>query len=449
MNKIDMTTGSIREILIKLSLPIIASNFIQTAFGMINMIWIGRIGGDAVSAIGTASFFINLATALSTLIVIGTGVRIAQSLGAKKEKDANIYLKNSLFLSVIISILFCIIIALLVNQLIGFFELKDLYIEKMAKEYLLYSLLGVPLLFLTTTLTTILTSYGNTKLTFQANTVGIITNIILDPVFIFGFMFIPALGVVGAAITTIIARLITLLIMLVFGSKYILTSFKEKIDFKKIKEVFKISVPVTMQRVIFIFISIYMAKIIVQFGTNAIAVQKIGVQIESISYMTIGGIQGAIAAFVGQNHGANQYKRIKDGFYLALKMATIFGLVISIIFIVFPKQLFSIFIDDKAVIEAGIGYMQTLGFSQLFMCMELLTVGAFNGIGKTYAPPIISIIFSASRIPIALFLSSFMGLQGVWISISVTSIIKGLLLTLWFNFVIKKEHNKWRYKNNG
>lgn len=439
MNKIDMTTGNERDILIKLSLPIIASNFIQTAFGMINMIWIGRAGSDAVSAIGTASFFINLATALSTLIIIGTGIRIAQSLGAGKEAEAEVYLKNSLILSVLISIVFSAIVGVLSWQLIGFFEMNNPYIEQMAVDYLLYSLIGMPFLFLTTTLTTVLTSYGNTKLTFQANTAGFVANIILDPLLIFGFGVIPGLGVIGAAWATTLSRIITLIIMIVFGNKYIFSSLKQKLDFKKMFEVCKISVPVTVQRVIFIFISIYMAKIIVQFGTEAIAVQKIGIQIESISYMTIGGIQGAIAAFVGQNYGAKHMDRINSGFNSALKLVTVFGIIISLVFILFPKPLFSIFIDEPDVIEMGVGYMQALGFSQLFMCIELLSVGAFNGMGKTYAPPIVSIIFSAARIPLAILLSSFMGLEGVWISISVTSIVKGILLTAWFKLISKRE----------
>lgn len=439
MNKIDMTTGNERATLIKLSLPIIASNFFQTAFGMVNMIWIGRVGSDAVSAIGTASFFINLATALSTLIIIGTGIRIGQSLGAKKEKEAEAYIKNSLLLSLFISIIFSIIVAFFSWQMINFFEMKNPLIEQMAVDYLRYSLVGVPFLFLTGTMTTILTSYGDTKLTFKANTIGFLANIILDPLFIFGFGILPGFGVIGAAWATIVARGLTLVIMIVFGGKYLLTSLKLKMDIRKMIEICKISIPVTLQRVIFIFISIYMAKIIVQFGTEAIAVQKIGIQIESISYMTIGGIQGAISAFVAQNYGAKRMDRIQSGFHSALKLVTLFGIIISLLFVLFPKQLFSVFIAESNVIEMGIGYMQTLGFSQLFMCMELLSVGAFNGIGKTYIPPMISIIFSSARIPLAMYLANHMGLMGIWLSISITSVVKGIILTIWFKTTTKKQ----------
>ena len=439
MRKIDMTTGDIGKILIALSMPIIAANFMQTAFGMADMIWIGRLGSGAVSAIGTASFYINLATALSTLIVIGTGIRIAQSIGAHKSGETAVYVKNSVLLSLLISAVFCIVVGLFATQLIAFFEMGDIVIETMAKDYLLYSLIGIPLMFLTLTFTTVLTSYGDTKIIFKANFIGLIINIVLDPIMIFGFAFIPGMGVVGAAIATIIARMITFVIMLYSSREYILPSWKAKLSVPKMLEVCRMSIPVTFQRVIFIFISIYMAKIIVRFGTDAIAAQKIGIQIESISYMTIGGIQGAIAAFVGQNYGAGKLERMEKGFNVAAMLVIFFGTLVSLAFIIFPNQLFRIFIDDASVIATGTGYMRTLGYSQLFMCIELLSVGAFNGIGRTYAPPIIAIIFSALRIPIALWLSQFMGIDGVWWSISVTSIFKGIILTVWFKVIVPKE----------
>ena len=98
--------------------------------------------------------------------------------------------------------------------------------------------------------------------------------------------------------------------------------------------------------------------------------------------MTIGGLQGAIAAFIGQNYGAKQFKRIREGYKKALFITIIFGVCISFLLMIFPKQLFSIFLTEKTSLELGINYLRIIGFSQVFMCMEIMTVGAFNGIGK-------------------------------------------------------------------
>lgn len=439
--RIDMLSGNIKQVLLALALPIIASNFVQTAFGLIDMIWIGRLGTDAVSAIGTANFYISIATGVSSLIVIGAGVRVAQALGAQKIEEAQEYTKNSLFMAITLSLLFSVVIFIFSKPLIDFFKMNDVVVEQMANDYLRAAVFGVPLLFLSTVITTILTSYGNTKLTFKANSAGLILNIILDPIMIFGWFGTPQLGVVGAAWATTISRMLTLAILLYSANDEIKASLKAKIENSKIFDIVKISWPAAAQSLIFTFISMIIARLVIQFGTDAIAVQKIGIQIESITWVTIGGLQGAIAAFVGQNFGGKKPERIKEGYNSALKIVMLFGLVVTIIFLTFNRQIFGIFIEDSEVIEMGVGYMSAIGFSQIFMCMEMLSVGAFNGLGKTYAPPLVSIAFSFLRIPMSIVLIPYLGLSGIWWSISLTSVFKGIVMVVWFKIIMKKELN--------
>lgn len=437
--RLDMLNGDIKTVLIALSLPIIASNFVQTAFGIIDMIWVGRLGANAVSAVGTASFYLNLATGVSTLIVIGTGVRVAQSLGADKHKDAQTYTKNGLMMALVFSLIFSSLIFVFATPLIDFFKMNHPEVELMAVKYLKHALFGMPFLFLTTVITAILTSYGNTKLTFKANTAGLLLNIVLDPIMIFGWFGFPAMGVIGAAWATTISRGLTFMILMISSNDEIKASIKNTFNFKKAKEVLRVSWPATAQTLIFTFISMIIARLVIQFGTDAIATQKIGIQIESITWVTIGGLQGAISAFVGQNMGAKKPDRIVKGYNSALKIVTVFGLVITAIFLVFPKPIFSIFISDPLVIDMGVGYMVAIAFSQVFMCFEMLTVGAFNGIGRTYAPPLVSIIFSSLRIPLSMILIPYLGLSGIWWSISITSILKGIIMVGWYQIIIRKE----------
>lgn len=441
MEKIDLTKGDITKSLLKLSLPIIATNFIQMAYGMIDMIWIGRVGSGAVAAIGTASFFINLAMALFTLIVIGTGVKISHAVGRGEEKEGKDYIANGFILSITLALLYIIFIFTFKNKLIGFYELGNVVVENMAKNYLVISSIGIIFMYFNSLLTTIFNSYGESKMPFRANTIGFIFNIVLDPILIFGFGPIKPLGVFGAALATLIARIVVFTIFLrISKGRFSFLRKGIKLNIKKAKEVIHMGLPIAAQRVIFTLISIIIAKIIANWGATAIAVQKVGVQIESISYITIGGLQGAIAAFVGQNYGAKKEERIKLGYYKALKLTIIFGLLVTLTFFIFSKQIFGIFLSENEALNMGNIYMKILGLSQVFMCMELLTVGAFNGIGKTYAPPIISIIFSGLRIPMAMFLSNenLFGLNGVWMSISVSSLFKGTILVTWFLIELKK-----------
>ena len=276
--KVDMLNGDIKKVLVALSLPIIAANFVQTAFGITDMIWIGRLGTDAVSAIGTANFYISLATGISYLIVIGTGVRVAQSIGAGKHDKAKEYTYNSLIAAFLVSTVFSIVAFILATPLIGFFNMGNPALEAMAVTYLRHALFGVPFLFLATVITTVLTSYGNTKLTFKANAIGLVLNIILDPIMIFGWFGMPAMGVVGAAWATTISRALTLTIQLMFANEEIKSSISSKFNTSRIFDVMKISWPAAAQQIVFTFISMVIAKLVIEFGTDAIATQKIGIQ---------------------------------------------------------------------------------------------------------------------------------------------------------------------------
>lgn len=438
-NDLDLVNGNIKKVLLSLALPMIAANFAQTAFGLIDMVWIGSLGSQSVSAVGTASFYLNLATAISTLITVGAGIKFAQNIGSDTTDKIKGYFSSSIILAILVSVVYFTITYIFAGSFIKFYNIEDQTVVLLAIKYLRDSLYGTPFLFLTLTFTSLLTSSGNTKSIFRANIIGLLVNTVLDPMLIFGINgFIAPMGVSGAAWASNIARMITFLILLNSIKDDIKAYFTFKLHVNESLNIVKLGFPVAFQRIIFIFISMYIAKIIAVFGVDAIAAQKIGLQIESITYVTIGGLQGAIVAFIGQNYGASKIKRVKDGYNSALSMAIIFSTFTTLLFLIFPKQLVSIFINEPEVINIGVGYMRAIGISQIFMCIEYITVGVFNGISKTYIPPLVSIIFTSARIPLALLLTKYYGVDGVWYSISLTSIIKGLVLLSWMKYILNK-----------
>ncbi|SYX83988.1 MATE family efflux transporter [Paenibacillus alvei] len=290
----DLTKGKIMPTLMKLSLPIIATNFISTTYGLVDMMWVGRLGSGPVTAIGTASFFINLAIALATMITIGTGIKVSHCMGAGEGDKAKTYIKNGFIMSVLLGLLYMAFVFLTKDQLIGFFDLGSDEVELMAKQFLLISILGTVFSVVNMLFATILNAMGNSKQPFHIFTVGLVLNIILDPFLIFGVGSFKGLGVVGAAIATLMANLLVTVLFIVQ------TRHSEKItkssawNSRLMKEVIRLGLPITIQRVTFTLISIIIAKIIVRFGSDAIAVQKVGIQIESISYMTIGGYKALL-----------------------------------------------------------------------------------------------------------------------------------------------------------
>ena len=185
-------------------------------------------------------------------------------------------------------------------------------------------------------------------------------------------------------------------------------------------------------------------RIVAVAGPVAIAVQKVGSQIESISWMTAGGFASALTAFVGQNYGAKRMDRVLKGYKSTLLISCILGLFTTIVLIVFGEKLFSIFINETEAIKQGADYLRILGYSQLFMCIEITTNGAFYGMGKTITPSIIGIIFTGLRVPLAMFLFNIelLGINGIWWSISSSSIIKGILLITLFTIMVVRPLRK-------
>lgn len=439
-NKKNLTEGSIFYKLTLLSLPIMGMSLIQMAYNMIDMIWIGRLGNAAVAAVGTAGFFLKFGFAITAIIFIGTGVRTSQSVGAKEYEKANSYAETSIINTIILITTFISGILFFRYELIGFFNLNNPEIEKMAVDYMSITAFGIFFSALSLVFTRIFNGHGDSKTPFFITSIGLILNIILDPILIFGLFGFPKLGVIGAAIATIFAQTTVSIILFVYLRKiYKIFTHGFEYDINKTKDIFKIGSPIAAQRILFTGFSVFIARIIANWGTDAIAVQRIGVQIESLSWITAGGFQGALAAFVGQNYGAKKYDRITKGYFNAIGIISVLGFFVSFILIFFPEPIFRIFLQDDYIVKLGANYLRILGVSQLFMVVEMTTVGGFQGIGKTLPPSIVSIIFTGSRIPMALILSATtLGLDGIWWSITISSILKGIVLPIWFIIYLKK-----------
>ena len=185
------------------------------------------------------------------------------------------------------------------------------------------------------------------------------------------------------------------------------------------------------------------ARLIAGWGDAAVAVQKVGSQIESISWMAADGFSAAVNSFTGQNYGADNIDRVKKGYKTAVCITVIWGIICTIILIFLPQYIFRIFIPEEALVPMGVDYLQILGVSEVFLCMEIMTTGAFSGMGHTIPPAVEGIVLTSARIPLAMILSATaLGLNGIWWSISISSILKGVVLVTWFIVYFKKVERK-------
>lgn len=441
--KTDLLKGNILKVLLAMALPIMATSLLQMAYNMTDMIWIGRVGSNSVAAVGAAGMFVNLSGGISAFLRVGGQVNVAHCCGAGRQEDAARYARNALQIGVILSVIYGIIVCALRRPFIGFFRFTNAQVIHEAETYLLIMGFFIVFNIINPICTAIITATGNSKTPFKISAVGLITNLILDPVLIFGIGFFPAMGVLGAAVATVFAQFIVFLLYIHYLKNepkiFSKMNFRQMPDKKYIASITRIGMPATVQSVMFNGISMAIGRIIAAWGEAAIAVQKVGIQVEAISYMAADGFAAATNSFIAQNYGAQQYDRSRAGYSTALKVMAGWGLITTAVLMLFPSPIFRIFINEEDVIPLGIDYLRILGASQCFMCLEILTAGAFSAYGKTLPPSIISIIFTAMRIPMAILLGkTALGLNGVWVSISLSSVFTGVILVFLFALFMRK-----------
>lgn len=442
-NNRKLIEGNITSALVKLALPIMATSFVQMAYNMMDMIWLGRVSTKAVAASGTAGFFTWLGTAFLMVPKIGAEVGVAQSYGREDMESAKRYVKNTLQLDTIIALIYSLILIVFRHQIIGFFNLGDSEVIQMAIDYLVIISFGLIFYFLNPVFSGIYNGSGNSSTPFKINAAGLVINMILDPLMIMGIGPFPKMGIKGAALATIIAQF-TVTVIFIYNSKtrelFKDLNIFQPLDKDYINTIFKLGLPTSLQTGLFALIAMVIAKIIAQWGPTPIAVQKVGTQIESISWMTAGGFSTAISAFVGQNYGAGKWDRIKEGYRKGLIIVGIIGIFATCLLIFGASPIFRLFIPyDKEALGIGIRYLRILGLCQFFMTIEIATQGAFNGLGRTIPPSLVGITFNTLRIPASLILSStYLGLDGIWWSISASATLKGIVLPTWYILLLKK-----------
>ena len=384
----NLTKGPILKTLTKLAVPIMASAFLGTLYNITDMAWIGLLGSRAVAGVGVGGMF--------------------------------------------------------TRQMVGFFQLADTETYAAAMSYTRIACGLIVFSFLTLTLTGIYTAQGDSKTPFLANLVGLVTNMILDPVLILGPGIFPRLGVTGAAIATVTAQAIVMSIMIlgiiVQKKENVLKETKlfAKLPREYVGGICKIGIPTAIQGMAYCAISMVLTRMVSGYGAEAIATQRVGGQIESISWNTADGFGAALNAFIAQNYGAGKNDRVRKGYKASLWTVGIWGVLISAIFICVPEPIARIFFHEPKAIATAVGYLTIIGFSEAFMCVELTTVGALSGLGRTRLCSIISIAFTSARIPLAILLGGIMGLNGIWWALSSTSIVKGIIFACTFLWITRK-----------
>jgi putative MATE family efflux protein len=441
----NLTQGGIFSQLTRLAMPIMATSFVQMAYSLTDMAWVGRLGSPEVAAVGAVGILVWLTSSFAYLSKIGAEVSIGQSIGSGNLKEAGSYASHTSTIALIMGVSIASVLFFFNEFIISFFKLEP-FISVMACEYLRIVSTSLPLVFMVLTFSGIYNGSGRSSIPFYLTGTGLVCNILLDPLFIFVF----DMGTNGAAVATWLSQVIVFLLF-VWQMKRpngILNRFPYIVRLKRSFSVriIKLGAPVALMNVLFASFNLSLARVASIYGGHiGVMSQTTGGQIEGITWNTSQGFSTALGAFVAQNYAAGKFDRMKKAYQYTLSLMLSLGVVVTVAFVFFGDDIFGVFVPEKEAMTAGGEYLRIVGFSQLFMMLELTTQGMFNGTGRTVPPALVSITFNAARIPLALLLAPGMGITGVWLAITISTAFKGVILPVWFSVVYKKIGKRTNY----
>jgi len=439
-NKYDLTEGGILKKLLLIALPIMGTNLMQMAYNLTDMFWLGRVGSDAVAAAGAAGMYMWLSIGFILIGKMGAEIGVAQSLGRGDKKTALAFSQNAMFIAAVLGGLFTIATTCFHKQLIGFFNFRETEVAEAAGAYLSITGFGMPFLFFSSIVTGSYNASGNSKTPFIINSIGLALNITLDPLFI----FVLGMGIRGAAVATVIAQFFVFIMMvraLLFSSKRPFEKYFHmmRIEKEKLIRLLKWSLPIGVESLLFCFLSMVTGRVAVSFGAAPMAIGRVGSQIEALSWLIGGGYGAALIVFIGQNYGAKKIERITHGIKLSFLVMTVWGTLITIFLFTLGAKVFAVFLPDPEIIPLGKTYLFILAFCQLPMNLEAVGSGGFKGTGRTIPPSLVCAVTNGVRPILAWILSrGSLGIYGVWIAISVTAIVRGIWICVWYIITEKK-----------
>lgn len=439
----DLTSGDIKKVLTTMALPLMGVAFVQMTYNLVDMFWLGRHSSEAVAAVGTAGLVNYIANSIAITGRVGSSTWIAQSFGKGDRKQTLEYIENGLVVNIFLALIMTLVAIFGRRVFLSFFELSDL-VYQYAESYIFIIGLGFIITFLNPIFAAAYNSIGNSITPFKISIIGLGANFILDPLFIYGL----DMGVAGAALATVLAQGLVLVtyIFSVRRSPGLLSclSFFSRFDFKKIKRILNTGWPASLQSTAQAIIATVLNTFISRYGPVSMAVYTLGVQIESICWMSADGFAIAMTALMGQNLGARKYDRIDKGYIEGMKIFFFIGLIASLILFILGETIFSLFMPGSAsAIEEGKMFLRVLAISEIPMALEIGTNGSFSGLGLTKIPATTSLLGNLIRIPIAIGLMPRFGVAGIWIAVSTSMALKGLASVTAYQ-VTKRKTNEFK-----
>ncbi len=411
-------TVKIPKLLFQMSFPLVCSNVIQALYNVVDGIFVAKISKDALTATTLAFPAQMLMISVAGGTAVGVNSLLSRSLGARRFDDANDVARHGLFLALVSYLVFALAGLLGAEWFIGLFSDKASLLE-MGSQYLLICYVGGIGVFCSFMTERLLQSTGKTSLCMVAQLIGACTNIVLDPIMIFGWLGLPAMGIRGAAIATVIGQCLAAISAYLMNLKY---NHDIRISFRKfrlrgalLREIYKVGVPSMLMQSIGSIMNIGMNKILILASESAVSVFGVYYKLQSFVFLPVIGVTQGLIPIVGYNYGARRPSRIRQ----AIRLAVIVGFSImalgTVLFQILPDKFLAMFSADAEMYSMGIPALRIISVTFMLSAISIVLGDSLVGIGIGT----ISMINSFLRqlivlLPCAYLLQRFFDVSNVW-----------------------------------
>lgn len=434
----DFTTGSIRKAIFMLSIPMIAEMLMESIFALVDVAYVSQVSVNAIATVGLTESVITLVYAVAIGLSMAATAVVARRIGEKDTKGASQAAVQAIMLGVVVAAIVGAIGIIYPKEILGLMGAEPDLIEEGYRytQFLIGGNVTIMLLFL---INAIFRGAGDASIAMWTLVFSNAINIILDPMFIFGFGPIPEYGVMGAGIATNIGRgtaVLGQLLILFFGWGKIKIAIKDVVFRAQVMlNLIKVSLGGIGQFLIGTSSWVFLMRIMSEFGSDVLAGYTLSIRVLLFTLMPSWGMSNAAATLVGQNLGAKQPDRAEKSVWKTGKYNAIFMIIVSLGYLFGARYILGLFSDNPAVIDAGALSLQVITAGYVFYAYGMVVTQSFNGAGDTKTPTVINFFcFWVFQLPFAYFVAITLewGPLGVFLAITLAEVLIALVSIWWF-----------------
>lgn len=427
MSENKMGTMGIKKLLLTMSVPIMISMLIQALYNIVDSMFVARVSETALTAVSLCYPVQMIMVAVACGTAVGMNTPLARYLGEGKYSEANQTALHGIFLAVCNGILFALLGFFFSDAFVRFFS-SDPQTVAMGASYLRICTIFSFGIFIQITYERIMQATGNTIYNMVIQIIGALTNIVLDPIFIFGYFGIPAMGVTGAAVATVAGQMFAMILGIVVTQKKITAV---RIDLKQwsfnprtIRQIYRVGLPAILMQSITSFMTVFMNLILMPFSALAVSVFSIYYKLQQFLLMAIMGMTCALIPIISYNYGAGKKARILEAIRFSLVISVVVMAAGTVVFQLWPEQLLYLFDAKETMLEIGIPALRIISTSFVFVGISMVLCSAFQALEYEKMSLLITLLRQlVLLIPLTWVFAQMFGLNHCWWAFLITEIL--------------------------